>query len=320
MRTINKNQIKLALLAVIAVVCIVAYQFIAIDYRYFDYAMYIRTPKMLSMVVAAFCIGTASIVFQSVINNKIVTPCLLGMNALYVFIHTAVAFALGTSSALFRNKEWVFIIDVVLMGVAATTIYGYLFKKTKYNVLYVLLSGSVLATLFTSLSNGMMRMIDPNEYASLQDTLMAGFNNANSDILGISAILIVLTTCVFWKDLKQLDVITLGKNQAINLGVDYDRVISRLLLGVTIFIAIATALVGPISFLGLILANIARQLFKTYRHTYLLIGSALIGIIILLVGQTLIEHVFEYSTVISVFINLFGGIYFLYLVLKNKGV
>ena len=135
-----------------------------------------------------------------------------------------------------------------------------------------------------------------------------------------SFVLIALIIFAFRKEIKLLNVICLGKDQAINLGVDYDRVISRLLLAVTLFIAIATALVGPISFLGLILANISRQLFKTYKHTYLMVGSAFIGIIILLLGQSLIEHVFSFSTTISVFINIFGGGYFLYLILKNKGV
>ena len=47
------------------------------------------------------------------------------------------------------------------------------------------------------------------------------------------------------KDLALLDVLTLGKDQAINLGVDYDKSIRRLLLGVTLSIAVATAMVGP---------------------------------------------------------------------------
>ena len=316
----NINKQKIIGYSILAVILTLVYQFIFIDMKYFDFAIQIRFPKLMSIIIAAFCIGTATIVFQSVINNRIVTPCLLGMNSLYTLIHTSIAFAAGTSSILVINKNISFVVDVIAMGILATIIYGYLFKKTKYNVLYVLLAGTVIATLFTSITNTMIRVMDPNEYASLQDRLIAGFNNANSDILIMAIILIVLTIVVFRKDIKILDVITLGRNQAINLGVDYDKAISRLLLAVTIFIAIATALVGPISFLGLIIANISREVFKTYKHSYLMMGSFLSGVIVLLLGQILIEHVFSFSTVISVFINLFGGIYFLYLIVKNKGV
>ena len=122
------------------------------------------------------------------------------------------------------------------------------------------------------------------------------------------------------RELALLDVITLGKAQAINLGVDYDRTVRRLLLGVTLFIAIATAMVGPISFLGLIIANLSRQLFKTFRHSYLIAGSALIGMVILAGGQLITEQIFTYSVPVSVFITVGGGIYFLYLLLTKRRV
>ncbi len=318
-KAISSSQ-KMIALVIICVIFGLIYQFIFVDMKFFDYAMKIRTPKLITMVIAAFCIGTASIVFQSIIRNRIVTPCLLGMNSLYVLLHTAIVFVLGGSSIFAANKYVSFMVDIVLMGVLGTIIYGTLFKKTKYNILYVLLAGTVLATFFTSISNTMTRVMDPNEYDKLLTELVAGFDHVNAELIFMALVLIVVTVMIFWKDIKLLDVITLGKNQAINLGVDYDKTVRRLLIGVTFFITIATALVGPISFLGLIIANLSREFFKTYKHSYLMIGSALMGVAVLLGGQTLIEHVFGFGTQISVFINLFGGAYFLYLVLKNKGV
>ncbi len=311
---------KLLILLGLSVAAILIYQFIFIDMKYFDYAMTIRSPKLIAMIIAAFCIGTASIVFQSIIRNRIVTPCLLGMNSLYILIHTGIVFFLGNDSLFATNKQLSFVIDIVLMGLLGTIIYGTLFKKTRYNILYVLLAGTVLATFFTSLSSTMTRVMDPNEYDQLLTELVPGFDHVNGELIVIALVLMAITAVVFWKDIKLLDVITLGKNQAINLGVDYDKTVRRLLIGVTFFITIATALVGPISFLGLIIANLSRELFKTYKHSYLMVGAFLMGVVVLLGGQTLIEHLFGFSTQISVFINLFGGAYFLFLVLKNKGV
>ncbi len=310
---------KLIVLFFLAVILAVVYQFIFVDMNFFGYAMKIRGPKLITMTIAAFCIGTASMVFQSIIRNRIVTPCLLGMNSLYILIHTTIVFFLGGSSFLAANKYASFMVDIVLMAALGSFIYGTLFKKTKYNILYVLLAGTVLATFFTSVSNTMIRVMDPNEYDKMLTELVAGFDHVNAELIYMALALIVATIVVFWKDIGLLDVITLGKNQAINLGVDYDKTIKRLLIGVTFFITIATALVGPISFLGLIIANLAREFFKTYKHTYLMLGSFLMGVIVLVGGQTLIEHIFGFGTQISVFINLFGGIYFLYLVLNNKG-
>ena len=140
----------------------------------------------------------------------------------------------------------------------------------------------------------------------------------NSDIILLAIILMIIIVFVLRKELEVLDVITLGKEQAVNLGVDYDHTICKLLLGVVLLISVATALVGPISFFGLIVANLSRQMFKTYRHKELISGSALFGIILLTAGQMIVEQVYSYAIPISVFITVGGGLYFLYLLLAQR--
>lgn len=320
-RAYRKNIIKLIVIALIAIIIVAAFLFIGVkfhNHKLLRYAMKLRIPKVIAMIITAFAIGAATIIFQSVINNTIVTPCLLGMNALYTLIHTSVVFVLGSGSILFTNDNLSFLVDLVLMGIIATVVYSWLFKMTGHNVLYVLLVGTVLTSFFSSIQSTLTRVMDPNEYDTLLTSLVANFSNINSEIIIFSVIILALIGVIFRKELALLDVITLGKEQAINLGVDYDRCIRRLLLAVTLCIAVATAMVGPISFLGLIIANISRQLLKTYRHTQLIAGAVLMGVIALIGGQFIVERVFVYSIPISVFITVAGGIYFLYLILKGS--
>ena len=319
---VRANRRKLLILAAIVLLCAAGYMLVDVNFsnpKLLAYAMKIRTPKLIVMLITAFSIGGASLVFQSIINNTIVTPCLLGMNSLYTLIHTAVVFFLGSSSIIASNANLSFAVDVVLMGITATIIYSWIFKKTKHNVLYVLLVGTVLTSFFSSVQTTLTRVMDPNEYDSLLNTLVASFSNVNSEIIVFSLILLAAVIFALRKELALLDVLTLGKEQAINLGVDYDRCIRRLLL-VTLCIAVATAMVGPISFLGLIIANLSRQLLKTFRHTQLVLGSALFGMIVLVGGQLIVEHVYSYSVPVSVFITVGGGLYFLYLLLTRKKV
>lgn len=318
-----RNIQKLVMMALLAVAAASAYMLVEVNFdneRLFFYALKLRTPKLIVMLITAFAIGGASLVFQSVINNTIVTPCLLGMNSLYTLIHTAVVFFAGSTSVLANNANASFAVDLVIMGITATVIYGWLFKKTNYNVLYVLLIGTVLTSFFSSIQSTLTRVMDPNEYDNLLSTLVASFSNVNSEIIVFSVVVLGVLIFVLRKDLALLDVITLGRQQAVNLGVDYDRTIRRLLLGVTICIAVATAMVGPISFLGLIIANLSRQLLQTFRHGQLILGSALFGMIVLVAGQLIVEHVFTYSIPVSVFITVGGGIYFLYLLLTRRRV
>ncbi|GAA6426389.1 iron chelate uptake ABC transporter family permease subunit [Dielma fastidiosa] len=320
MKERSTNKRKMCWLILLSIAAALIYLFLFMNMKYFDYFMSLRVPKLIVMIIVAFAIGGASIVFQSIINNTIVTPCLLGMNSLYTLIHTAVVFFLGSGSIFVVQANLSFGLDLILMGVIATLIYSYLFKKTKHNVLYVLLSGTIMTTFFSSIQTTLTRIMDPNEYDTLLSSLVASFSNINTSIIVFSVLLMAAIIFGLRKELALLDVITLGKDQAINLGVDYDRTIRRLLLGVTLFIAIATAMVGPISFLGLIIANLSREFFKTYRHTTLIIGSFLIGIIILVGGQIVVERVYNYGIPISVFITVGGGIYFLYLLLRQRRV
>lgn len=287
--------------------------------KLFQYVLSLRIPTLAVMLIAAFAIGSASIIFQSIINNRIVTPCLLGMNSMYTLVHTAVVFAAGSGSVLATNSNLSFAVDLIIMAVAATFVYSYLFQKTGHNVLYVLLIGTVLSSFFGSIQSTMIRVMDPNEYDALLSTLVADFNNVNAEIILFSLVILGALVLFLWKDLKLLDVITLGKDQAINLGVDYDRTVRRLLLGVVLCIAVATAMVGPISFLGLIIANLARQLLRTHKHSHLIIGASLMGMLSIIAGQMISQHIFSYAVPVSTFITIGGGIYFLYLLLCRKG-
>ena len=319
--TRRSNRRKLLVLCALVLLAAVAYMTLDVKFgndRLVAFALKLRAPKLAAMAVSAFAIGAASLVFQSIINNTIVTPCLLGMNSLYTFIHTAVVFVAGTGSWLALNANASFAVDLVIMGVTATFIYGYLFRLTNYNVLYVLLIGTVLSSFFSSIQSTLTRVMDPNEYDTLLSSLVASFSNINTEVIVFSIVVLAVVAFALRADLAQLDVITLGKEQAINLGVDFDRSVRRLLLGVTLYIAVATAMVGPISFLGLIIANLARQLLKTYRHTQLIAGTVLFGMLVLIAGQLLVEHVFNYVIPISVFITIGGGAYFPYLLLTTR--
>lgn len=286
--------------------------------RLLNYQLSKRIPKLIVIALTAFSIGSASIVFQSVINNTIVTPCLLGMDALYTLVHTLVYFFAGAASILVTKRQLAFAVDLVIMAVVSVIIYSYIFRKTGSNVLYVILIGTVLTSFFGSLQSTITRIMDPSSYETLLTTLVARFDNANTSLTFFSIIVLAAIALFFKKDLRLLDLLTLGKDKAINLGVDYDKSIRRLLLAVTLYMTVATALVGPLAFLGLIIANLSRQLMQTYRHSYLIAASVLFGMIVLFAGQFLVERIFSYNLPVSVFITTGGGIYFLYLLLAKR--
>lgn len=278
-----------------------------------------RLPTLICMVIASVAIGVATLIFQSIVNNRIVTPALLGMNSIYSFLHTAAVFVFGTGSALYLNANLSFAADLISMGVVGTLVYWYLFKKTGHNILYIMLIGTLLSSFFGSMQTAMVRVMNPDEYDALLTTLVADFNNVGGEIIVFAIAALAAIVLALRKDLKLLDVITMGRDQAINLGVDYDRTIRRLLFGVVLCMAVATATIGPVSFLGLIVANLSRQIFRTYRHSHLIAGASLLGMLALIGGQLVSQHVFHFTVPVSTFVTIAGGVYFLYLLLSRKG-
>lgn len=308
---------KTFILAIISVVLILGYLFYNLGANW-GYILPRRGMKLLAIVLTGGAIALSTTIFQTITNNRILTPSVLGLDSLYLLIQTLIIFLFGSVIFVDLNPNINFILSVLIMVFFTKILFTILFKREGQNIYFLLLLGLIFGTLFSSFTSFMEVVIDPNEFQLVQDRMFASFNNVKTDLLWIAVIGILATVLYFLKFLKYLDVLALGRDQAIELGVDYDYVVKRLLIIVAILISIATALVGPITFLGLLVVNISYEFLKTYRHSYLILGSIFLSIIALVGGQFIVERVFAFSTTISVIINFIGGIYFIYLLLKEN--
>lgn len=309
---------KLSILGITATILILLFVLIGLNGSNWEYLLSKRIPKIVAIIITGASIAFSSMVFQTITNNRILTPSTLGLDSLYMLIQTIIVFVLGSTSVLVMNKNLNFLLSVGLMIFFSSLLYRFLFKKEKSNIMILLLVGVILGTLFQSISSFMQMMIDPNEFLHIQDKMFASFNNVNTDVLLISIVIVFLLTIYSYKYFKALDVLSLGRENSINLGVDYDSTVKKMLLIVCILVSVSTALVGPITFLGLLVVNLAREFLMTYKHKYLVLGSILISVVALVGGQLLAERIFNFSTPISVLINFVGGIYFIYLLLKEN--
>ena len=308
---------KLGVLAIVAIALIAIFMLIDAGGNW-DYVLPRRLKKILAIVLTGTIIAFSTMVFQTITNNRILTPSIIGLDSLYMFIQTFVIFAFGSTHITLLNKNINFLISAGVMVLFAMLLYKFLFKREGQNIYFLLLIGIIFGTLFNSLATFMQVLIDPNEFQVVQDKMFASFNNVNTDLLVISFILVIAIATYFWRYMKYLDVLALGRDQAVNLGIDYDFVVKRFLIVIALLVSIATALVGPITFLGLLVANLAHQFMKTYQHKYLLAGSSLISIVALVGGLLVVERVFTFSTTLSVIVNFIGGVYFIYLLLKEN--
>lgn len=312
-----RNSTKNILLAVAAIAVCALYLFHDLNGSY-DYALPRRGFKVVAMIVTGVAIAYSTVVFQTITHNRILTPSIMGLDSLYMLIQTVIIFFLGSTHVTVTNKQVNFGISVVAMIVFALLLYRFLFKKGNQPIYFLLLIGIIVGTFFSSISTFLQVLIDPNEFQIVQDRMFASFNNVNTDILWIAIGIIGLLILYAWRYTTYLDVLSLGRDNAVNLGVNYDSLVKKMLILVAVFISVSTALVGPITFFGLIVANLSYQLFGTYKHKILISGAGLISVIALVGGQWVVERIFTFSTTLSVIINFIGGVYFIYLLLKES--
>ncbi|MDN7246632.1 iron chelate uptake ABC transporter family permease subunit [Planococcus shenhongbingii] len=283
----------------------------------FDYALPRRGVKVFAMVLTGVAIAYATVVFQTITHNRILTPSIMGLDSLYMLLQTLLIFFLGSDHITILNKQVNFMLSIAVMVIFALLFYRLLFKGDK-PIYFLLLVGIICGTFFSSISTFLQVLIDPNEFQVVQDRMFASFNNVNADLVWTSLAIVALLIAFAWRHNGSMDVLSLGRDTAVNLGVNYDSLVRGMLVLAAVLIAIATALVGPITFFGLIVANLSYQFFKSYKHSVLILGAAVISIIALVGGQWVVERVFTFNTTLSVIINFIGGVYFIYLLLKES--
>ncbi|MFY4724029.1 iron chelate uptake ABC transporter family permease subunit [Campylobacter jejuni] len=292
--------------------------FIFVGLNGFDeYALKNRFLQIAAIIIVAICIAVSTIIFQTLCNNKILTPAIIGLDSLYMLLQSALIFSFGATNLSVYKNNINFLISLICMVIFSLGLYKILFNSNR-NIYLIMLLGLIFGTLFGTLSSFFEVLIDPDEFMVIQGRMFASFDNIAFNVLILAYIFTFLSFIWIFRYIKFLDPLNLGKDLAINLGINYQKIAKQLMIIIAVLTSISTALVGPITFLGLLVVNITYELFKTTKHSILLSACILINILALLSGVFFVSRIFDYNTTISVIINFLGGIYFIYLVLKGN--
>ena len=307
-------------LLVISLALAVLYIVVGLNTEFLSFLLERRILKLIAILVVGYSISVSSVLFQTITNNRIITPSIIGFDSLYLMICSIVVLffhQLLVPNVI--NIHIFFFITVGIMIVFSRALYRLLFIIKENTIYYVLLSGVVLSLLFRSIYTFFISIMDVAQYDALQRKLYASFDLIQYDLLFVSIILALLTTKYIVPMLSDLDVYLIGKDNAKMLGVDIDKVQDDCIKIISVLVSVATVLVGPITFLGLFVVNIVYMIYSnSNKHIHLILGSTFLSWIILILGSLLVERVFEFDTNLTVIINGIGGIYFIYLLLKGR--
>lgn len=282
-----------------------------------DFILAFRGKKLILLCTVAYTIGVSTLLFQTLTHNPILTPSILGFDSLYLLLQTSLVFFFGGIGFTQLEPSSKFLFETLLMLGAAILLFRSL-TPNKSDLTRMILIGVVCGVLFRSLNNLLQRMIDPTEFAVAQGSSFASFNLTTPALLWISSIIAILSAIWIWRQRHKLDILLLGQDKAIGLGLEYHQFSRQLLICCALLVSVSTALVGPILFLGLLVCAIVNAISPTVYHSVRIPMTFLISAITLILGQAIFEQVLKMQGVLSVVIELIGGIVFIYLILKRK--
>lgn len=308
---------RLALVAMAALACLLIFMTLGVGGQW-EFALPLRARKAATLFLVAYAIGMSTVLFQTATENRILTPAIMGFDSLYILLQSCIAFFIGSWISLALDARWMFLFQTLLMVAASWLLYWLLFAKGMRSLHQLVLAGVVAGVLFRSLSSFIQRMINPSEYAYLQDRFFASFNNPDLNLLAMATLGVVAATLPALRSLRTFDVLTLGRDIAVNLGVNHRRAVSQILVISAVLVSVSTALVGPVTFFGLLIAHLAYLVFPSSGHRYLLPAATLIGFIALAGGQLLLEQMLSFNTNLRVVVEFLGGLTFILILVRGK--
>jgi iron complex transport system permease protein len=302
---------RLLCLGAAAIACIAAYMTIGLRGN-IGFVLLLRATKLAALLQVSLSIALSTVIFQTVTNNRILTPSIMGLDALYLFGQMLLVFLLGGLGYSALDPQLKFGGEVMLlMGLATGLLLPMLRLRTDMGLM--LLAGVIFGVLFRSLQSLLARLVDPNDFAVAQSASFASFNDVRTDVLIFATIPTALAAVIAWRARHLLDIVALGADSATGLGIAWARTVAGLLLLVSSLVAVSTALVGPIAFFGLLVVAIAERVVDTRRHSMLMPAAAFTAVIILVGGQTFFQHGLGNSSTLGVVIEFAGGLAFLIL-------
>lgn len=284
-----------------------------------EYILHLRLKKLVAYALVAVAASLSTISFQTITGNRFLTPSVLGLESLYVLAQSVYFFFFWRFTAgQTLDARLEFIVSICLMLGFVVLLQPWIQKLLRQGFGTILLICMAFGILFRSFSTFLQVLMDPNEYDKLQSRLFASFQRINEPILVWTVVLVVLLSLYLYYKNDMLDVLHLGKEEAVLLGVDVIGLQKQVLWGVVLLTAISTALVGPMSFFGFMMTNLIYPFLKEYRHKWLFTATSLLGFSFLILGQIAIERLLQFSLTISMLVELVGGAFFFYLLYKER--
>ncbi|MDY3918176.1 MAG: iron ABC transporter permease [Candidatus Limivivens sp.] len=272
----------------------------------------VRFPRICLAALSGIALAVSGTVFQGVFRNPLVEPYILGISS-----GAACGAAIGIVflSGLVPVSLLAFLFAVLAMAMA----YSIATRRGETPLVNLILSGVVVGSIFTALLNLIKTVAPDSKLREISFWLMGGFYTAKwSDVFFLLPA-VILGAGILWALGWQLNVLTMGDQEAKTMGIRVG-LLKFVALGTATFLTAATvSRVGIISWVGLMIPHACRMLLGA-DHRYTIPFSACLGGLFLVICDTIARTVIMGEIPVSIITSILGAPYLIYLLRMNRQV
>ncbi|RDB59890.1 iron ABC transporter permease [Gordonibacter sp. 28C] len=273
----------------------------------------IRLPRVLAALVVGAALSGAGCAFQGIFKNPMVSPDLLGASAGACF-GAALGILLSFGSLGIEIAAFAAGVAAVLVSYGLSSVIG----RRMSGVLVLVLSGLVVGNLFQAFTSAVKFLADPNsQLPEITFWLMGGLSSVREgDLVGLLAAFAVGTVGIMvlrWR----LNVMALGDEEALSLGVNVKRTRLAVIACATLLTSASVAVAGMVGWVGLIVPHLARFLVGS-DHRALVPASMLLGGAFLMLVDDVCRSVYTTEIPLSILTAILGAPLFVYLICRQR--
>lgn len=275
----------------------------------------VRLPRIILAVLTGSLLSMAGAVYQAIFQNPMADPYVIGISSGAAFGAT-IAIIFLPPMMLLGNS---IVSLAAFLSAILTSILVYFISKTKRGVdtFSLLLTGVVISTVLSSFISLMM-LAHQDEAMKIMTWTMGSFNAKSWN--HVITILIPTVIGIFFTIYhgKDLNVLVMGEEEAMSMGLDTKRLKRNMLLICALLTSIAVSVSGIIGFVGLIVPHFIRLIFGS-EHKFLLKASFVFGAIFMLLSDTIARSLLGgFEIPVGIITSLIGGPLFLILLMRYR--
>lgn len=273
----------------------------------------LRLPRILCGILIGGGLAVSGVIFQSVLKNPLADPYTIGVS-------TGAAF--GAVLTIYLNMVYGLFIPITPIAfVFAIITLIIILKIAGFNhtlhTSRLILAGIIVGSIFSA-GISLLKSMAGEDVSAMVFWLMGRLSAKSWQDVMILFPLVSIGTILAYTMSDDLDVLTLGINEAKSVGLDGEKSIRKFLVIGALLTAVCVSISGVIGFVGLIVPHFIRMGF-TAKHRYLIPLSALVGGMVLMLSDNVSRLLFHVEIPVGVITTLIGGPFFIYIYMSKKG-